>query len=276
MNNFNIKRFGNLLRWTAINNKIEYITIIGVMFFVYNVIEWFPFIINPHRMESHLRFDDLPAVFCTAIFTIASCVAACYIFKNVQSKKQRINYLMLPASNLEKVLARHAYLAVVIIGMAVAFFLADTIRMGIFHLLFGKTLYCGTSIWMKSIIDRSNFYYMDTIYSVFYWLSNIVWCFWIISIFILGGTLFNKLKLILSGVLYFGIISIYMVAKNIFYQVATNGDKIYINGTLANDCIPYYSFIWFTILLILVILNYWLSYRIFARMDVAPKKWINI
>lgn len=255
MDNFNIKRFGKLLRWTAINNETEYITITGVMFLVYTAIEWLPFIIDPHRLESEIRFDDLPAILCTSIFTIASCAAACYIFKNTQNKKQRIAYLMLPASNLEKALARHIYLAAVIIGLAATFFLTDTIRMGIFQLLFGKTLYCGTDIWIKSIITRANFYCMDSIYSFFYGLSNIIWCFWIISIFILGGALFNKLKLILSGTLFFGIISIYMCTKDFFHQ---------------------YSYIWFVAITIFVIFNYWLSYRIFTHMDVAPKKWLNI
>lgn len=135
MKNFSLKRFATLLQYDIVSNYRFYLMqILGIFLYHYfsqlyivwvNTKDWVS------ATDSMERFLSSMCITAFWGFTgILLCVTLSRMFCNLSNKAKRINYLMLPASNLEKYLSR---MLIFVVGFVIVnplmFILADVLRM---------------------------------------------------------------------------------------------------------------------------------------------------
>ena len=138
-NKFSISRFGAVLKCDLVEHRWRYISVFFIMFVAFlgcqlmhinEIIEW-----SYLRSVPSNQFMPRLAENCTAFFYVVSlfaltCAAADMSSVPFNTKGRALNYLMMPATKLEKFLSRAFINIVVVIVMAyMALFLADLVRM---------------------------------------------------------------------------------------------------------------------------------------------------
>lgn len=275
MSKFNINRFGKTLLWSAKMTQKEILTNVAAMFFAFAV----PFII--HLLSSYKGSEMHTASNLTTamqlnilIYIIITVIGGCWLFSNMKTKEQRIMFKMLPATDLEKFIARALYVTVVWWLMAyVAFCLADVFRM-LVSLIVGIDVVRSvipefTSILISTSEHTSftvNSMRADETYAVL--ALAYAWGFWMYSFYILGGALLRRRQFVLTTLALFvlGIATVPILrhlAEGAFHEITRE---------LA---IP---LIWTGAAVFTAwgIADWILSYKIFRRMQVINNKWLNL
>lgn len=224
----------------------------------------------------------LMSYFITASFMAISGV---YIFNNMKTKQDRISFLVLPASNLEKFLSRYLMATVgMLLTILAALLVADLVRMA-FGLFLGITSF--DSIFLKFFgfgwISISEYQTVFLAYSTKDIIS-LVWMFFaVISIivschaeFMLGGSLFRKNPLLLT------IISLFVINSLLASIVPGRFFVSMLFGMNHNpDSMALFQasrLLWIVIVpnIVVTLLCYWGSYKLFCRSQVISNKWINL
>lgn len=221
-----------------------------------------------------------------AVLLIGGAFYASYIMETMNSQHKRISYLMLPATMLEKFVARALFVTIgFVIVVVCALLLAEATRY-LFLPLFDlpDTFQQSTlpAIWEQfTIIDALEYSGPGAMESrIMDYLADIaalLYLLWIHSFFILGGCYWHKHSFwkVLVAMLVFSIacavIMVYMAegigaeqGKAIIEWIETNMDWITPKGML--------SFV-IALLSILIMLNWWLSYKVFTRTQVIKPKF---
>ena len=131
MKNFDINRFGSVLKWNALMTKKEILTNTASMTFAFVVLAVVQVMSSRNKSDMVVadNFNSFTS-FALFVFLIICSIGGCWIFNNMKTKEQRITFKMLPATDLEKFVARALYATIVWWLMAfVAFCLADLFRM---------------------------------------------------------------------------------------------------------------------------------------------------
>ena len=200
-------------------------------------------------------------------------VAGCSIFKNMITKQQRITFLSLPASNLEKYLARFiwvniGYLVMFIISLCLsdillAFFSA-VLGLGVHGsvaAVFFEHLFDSAPRWINGSMLNPNYFYV-MLFTVFLFMQ---------SSWTLCGTLFRKNAWLWTLCLQvlLGTTNAMVVSGNSCIAAAWHEFYMTVGKEL---------FFWIHILFAIAasVLMYWGSYKLFCRMQVVNNKWINI
>ena len=138
-NKFSFSRFTAVLKCDLVEHRWRYISVFFIMFVAFlgcqlmhinEIIEW-----SYLRSVPSNQFMPRLAVNCTAFFYVVlifalTCAAADMSSVPFKTKGRALNYLMMPATKLEKFLSRSFINIVLVIVMAyVALFLADLVRM---------------------------------------------------------------------------------------------------------------------------------------------------
>ena len=138
-NKFSFSRFAAVLKCDLVEHRWRYISVFFIMFLAFlgcqlmhinEIIEW-----SYLRSVPSNQFMPRLAVNCTAFFYVVlifalTCAAADMSSVPFNTKGRALNYLMMPATKLEKFLSRSFINIVLVIVMAyVALFLADLVRM---------------------------------------------------------------------------------------------------------------------------------------------------
>lgn len=284
---FNLTRFGAVLKCELVQNRMGYLFACAI-FFV------FLLLVQLNRMGAIIvlnkYIDGIEpniatlAYKCMPIF-IASLVLY-LIFETakmcgnpLKTKGCGINYLMMPASNLEKFLSR--VLICTLLPFVLCFaglFLADLVRM-LFVFFFDKGFYGFTLpyIWKETCETYSYFYNNAAIVSVvdggavyraleggwavfFYVLFSL----YVHSLFMLGGCLWrNWASVKIALILVFGIA---------VFGWAVNKLNIWMyepKQELLNILVVATMVLGFAALA-LTVFHWWLSYRLFSRKQVVP------
>lgn len=258
-NSFNISRFWQVLKWTFANNcqsvvKVLWIwTAIFVCYFLFTLF---------HYSSIHLVTSVGKGLF-VGIFFILLIVFPSITLKSINKNRQhRLNTLMLPATNTEKFLSLIiTVFCTYILMMIVAFLIADGVQFlvsTIFRL--NDTGFVTAKLYQAymSSMDRTNMGSQDMLFSTMLTI-------WVISVYLLGGMFFRRYAglfvslgffLILMAIGYFG--SRYEPD----YMIEIDKDAFLYGTSL--------------VLAILSLLNVWLSYRLFCRLQLINHKWINI
>ncbi len=197
------------------------------------------------------------------------------IFNNMRTKQSRATFLMLPASNLEKFVARFLWVTVGCLVMLVASLLiTDAIQymFSLFitpHMHGSLTVSLFENIFSSRSSDSSNVIVVNghsmlsNQFPMWPWvISSFVYCH---SFFTLGGSIFRKYTVILTVVSSFILIFLLVVVV----------DPKFI-AYIVKDLGPYKTGYALIVLFILLgVFNYWLSYKLFTRMQVINNKWLN-
>lgn len=275
MKNFDMNRFGRTLRWSALMTRKEALTNLASMTFAFAVLAVVqvmssrnvPDIVAEQNFQSFTSF----ALF---VFLIICSIGGCWIFSNMKTKEQRITFKMLPATDLEKFVVRALYATVVWWLMAfVAFCLADLFRM-LVSLVAGVSIKGSAVPLFFSMISANTDVNINTLNSgdvafaaAIYTMAN-AWAFWAHSLYILGGTLFRRRQFVLTTLAH-SIIG--LVFTPMLIHFVDSSDSLALRDSLV-------AIVWTAAAVFAVwgLLDWWLSYRIFRRMQVINNKWLNI
>lgn len=269
MEKFNLNRFGILAKWSFFAYKRSFIKMTSILFFVLLAI----FEINSLG-NTGTQSLVVTSVF---IFTTLMIVGASFNFANMKEKEDRITFIMLPTSNLEKFVSRYLY---VTLGSLAAFFVAllgaDIFRM-LFALILGKDIDGSVFLdFFRTMVDSSifaNHVYVNgqDVYTANSWqvaacICLSLFCIWMHSIYMLGGTFFRRNAWLFTtmALIFVSIILGWIVSSFTFNM---NFDATS-SSTVANT----FSMIFF----LLIVVNYFASYKLFAHMQVINNKWINV
>ena len=278
MENFNIQRFGNVCSRLVMIRKKEYFKMfLGLMlaFTLCCVLACNPFHLEALSDEdcklAFLKISGFIGVF-SVIYVVLS---GAMIISDLKTKQQRIDELALPATNLEKFVARvigSTLLAVVI--LVVAFFVADLLQM-LINMLLHKGTFASITVAVKDTIMKLE--ELDTLdvkkeRSMLVSISMVMMLFATNAYYILGGMLFRKsawLKASLAFVLL--TIIVFSLFVGYAYLVYKYTDYVvYIPGWLNNDL----GLVIFNTIQIVVC--YYFAYRIYCRLQAINTRWLKI
>lgn len=275
MKNFDINRFGSVLKWNTLMTKKEILTNTASMTFAFVVLAVVQVMSSRNKSDMVVadNFNSFTS-FALFVFLIICSIGGCWIFSNMKTKEQRITFKMLPATDLEKFVVRALYATVVWWLMAfVAFCLADLFRM-LVSLVAGVSIKGSAVPLFFSMISANTDVNINTLNSgdvafaaAIYTMAN-AWAFWAHSLYILGGTLFRRRQFVLTTLAH-SIIG--LVFTPMLIHFVDSSDSLALRDSLI-------AIIWTAAAVFAVwgLLDWWLSYRIFRRMQVINNKWLNI
>lgn len=187
-------------------------------------------------------------------------VLGTFFIQDLEGHQQRINELMLPATNLEKFVARVLLVAVIYpLAICASFIVADGLqqlismiiahgeRMSMVVAYFDIDTYVSADspLWTKALSTISNY-----------------------SIAIYGGLLFRKLAWLKSIVVYFVVIILFLIGYfflKLYLYEYTDYEVVLIGN-------PYASLISIGVSLLM----FWSSYKIYTGLQVINNRWRNI
>ena len=152
--------------------------------------------------KDYLGYCIIVQGFCTKVFSFYSIFVLSGILANMQTQGDRINFLMLPASNMEKFLGRLFYvLLLVFVPFVTGFLLADVIHLLIspFMRSAAETVFSSSLIpgfWeikTKVLLESQKVLNQHVNFSIWVLaMFSCVYTVWESSIYILGGCYWRK------------------------------------------------------------------------------------
>ena len=267
MRNFHIKRFGHLMTWTLYGQKSEllttFVSMIAMYFIVMAITVWNQ---KDNAVWAQQASYDNVTLFWLIMTGIASFVLYTRLFLNMKTKEKRLTYLTLPASPVEKYLARLLYVCVALpLMLPFAFVSADLLATA-----FGQSL--GANYTMEACAYIGTLFQQaipmvetpDDAAAMAYFLCLCALSLAVAAFVLLCSTVFRRAQL-MSIVFMFAIIflAIY-TASNTTFRVVSHAD-----GTLV-------CALWGMFFLLVALGELWLSYRVFCRMQVVPGRFTNL
>ena len=291
MSNFNISRTARLARWSLVEERgfairttiiitmlmtflMTFLSIGGEATFMAYDVDARMQVLMMEKLSKGLSFIFI------SIYWLVMMVGGSMVFRNMRTKQQRIAYMMLPASNMEKYVTR---VVMVVLGgllmSVLSFVLADQLQMVFIKLIFGE-MYIGSYVMasasmlsdiaskgigaLESVgIDFETSFPSSSLYKSFaatgMQSGNFLPLWFVLqylfdmSAFILMGSLFRRHSWLVACLIYSlvtALIHLIVPAVNIWIPV--------------------------TLMLVCIVVFVWLSFRVFTRMQVINNKLLNI
>ena len=278
METFNIQRFGNVCTRLVMLRKREYFNIfLAITLFVaLSCI----FACNPFSGEAketleyaYSFFQVVGSIYVFAVVLII--VNGANIIRDLKTKQQRIDELVLPATNLEKFTARVLASTVLVLILAAAGIVAGDILQILINMLLHKGTFGSISLYatkqMYSMMETN----ILAIENVAHKPIRFMFVLTLISsnaFYLLGGMLFRKtawLKTTLAVI----VISIALFSMFVGYAYVVYGYTnyvVYMPEWMQDS--------WFNITLLIVqtCACYYFAYRIYCRLQAINTRWLNI
>lgn len=272
---FDFNRFKMVMKWDIFTNKQFYIRgtlglALGLSLFSIFTL----YVFHTNWMDEPTATITFNGVFMNTMAANTAAIAAigffgfaANCFHNMSTKLRRTSYLMLPASNLEKYLARYFNICVGGFFLCIiAIIIADFVQF-IFSFIITPGFHSSLTLSVLKLTD-----YMermpanDAIVTIFVFFSFAIF---VHAFYTLGSILFRKFApLITTGIglalLYF---TVTILTKDFGICITIN------NGT---GTFTYSNLIYIAIHLILSAICYISSYKIFTHIQVINNKWINL
>lgn len=274
----NLHRLGMVVRWSILSEWKSFasgIIGLGIAIALYCIFALFnnKIALETGFMNAGEVYRSMVASFMGAVSFVAIYVLASCIFSNMKTKLKRENFLMLPASNLEKFVARLLLTTIgAVIGIFCSLVIGDIIQL-IFSFFITPGFHaCITWAVVKTAV-------LGLTPSEGDWLAAIaIYSFLLFahSFATLGGTFYRKLPALLTACT--GIVLCIILG----IVISKLGDTGLLNldlnidlhrGNVADLCFTATTAI---LCLVLAAFNYWASYKVFTRMQVICNKWINL
>ena len=278
METFNIKRFSNVCTRLVMLRKKEYFNIfLAITLFVALICI---FACNPFSGEAketleyaYSFFQVVGSIYAFAVVFII--VNGANIIRDLKTKQQRIDELVLPATNLEKFTARVLASTVLVLILVVAGIVAGDILQMLINMLLHKGTFGSISLYatkqMYSMMETN----ILAIENVAHKPIRFMFVLTLISsnaFYLLGGMLFRKtawLKTTLAVI----VISIALFSMFVGYAYVVYGYTnyvVYMPEWMQDS--------WFNITLLIVqtCACYYFAYRIYCRLQAINTRWLNI
>lgn len=278
METFNIQRFGNVCTRLVMLRKREYFNIfLAVVLFVGL---FCVFTCNPFSGEAiePLQYKYLFLQLGMTIYSFSLILITLYganIIRDLKTKQQRIDELVLPATNLEKFTARVLASTVLILIIIVAgIMVADVLQMLINMLLHKGTFasFCLSSFNVAFTELQTSILAIE---NVLHTPIRFMFLLTLISgnaFYLLGGMLFRKtawLKTTLAVI----VISIALFSMFVGYAYVVYG---YTNYVVYMPEWMQESWFNITLLIVQTCACYYFAYRIYCRLQAINTRWLNI
>ena len=284
MKQFDFHRFATLLKWHLVGNRREILNVyfgLTVAFFAMMLFFTQVFGVNDVNLGDDaadwLYASRVHSAMGAGVFAVIATmvVGATRIFHNMKETRQRTTFLMLPASNAEKWLLRFLHATVLLFVVAcLALVTADVVRMLIAP-MWGKPFVSGVA-WLLSGTGEE----IDAAPSDGYgWFLLIIFSFVVLhhALFVLFGTLFRKNPFLLTcAVMFFLMLCFAHVAfwvkdagwmQHAVFLRFDEMDGLVVPPLIWTATVVHY---------LLAAFFYWLSFRLFSRMQVINNKWLNV
>lgn len=302
-NTFSLSRFGAVLKFDLVINRWPYLFTFFTFFAAFWVYQIFDmkYIVELSQLRSipieeymrQLAVDCAP--FFYGILALALCCAAsemCGV--PLKTKGRGLNYLMMPATNLEKFLSRVLIVTIVLIVMAfTALFCADLVRMlyasivdaeGFYGFTLPRILVAlgdpfsaayskGGEVWGLTVDGTVRIIEFNAYYGVLNVTLMTLFFLFMHSLYILGGCFWRKaaiVKTLIVQMVVSAAITWIFVKLEPFVLPWLNDTFISLfeteqkaGMTLIGIAIP--------LLLALIIFNWWLSFRLFSHKQVVAR-----
>lgn len=304
-NKFSFARLGAVLKCDFVEHRWSNIAAFFTLFVAFLVCQFTQMnklieISHIHSSISPEQYMPSLAANCTAFFygvlaLTLMCAAADMCGVPLKTKGRGLNYLMMPATNMEKFVARALVNTILLIVMAfAALLLADLVRMLFVPLFEVKEFYgftlprilvalgnpfsaaysAGGEVWGPTVDGTVRVIGFSAYYGAVNVTTMVAAFLFAHSLFILGGCIWRKAAIIKIWITQIVVTSavVWIFVKLEPYVLPWLGDVLtslfeteqQAGMTLMNIAIP--------VLLALTALNWWLGYRLFSRKQVvAPQ-----
>ena len=282
MNSFNIKRFGQTLRWViAVNYRTMLLWTTGIALITFAV-EFF--LLKDASSPGELISDSFEISL--MFMMIAFAFLASYVTSFISEKRRRTAFLALPATNAEKYLSLITYTSVIFLcAVFLALVAGDSLRM----------LFCWIRYHSDTAPDESYKWYTSTLvkfgelappsyarYETWFVAMKCIlavsFISWTHSLYTLGGTVLRKYSFAVATALFISCFTIFIEINqkynfDWFEEEWIEKAGCYYVFSKGIGVVPY---ILSVSLLLLTVFNYWASYRTFKGFQVINHKWINL
>ena len=222
---------------------------------------FFPMLTSSNN--DHAGGYQMSCIMVVAIFAVTIVLGSSFMFYSMEGKHDTQNLMMLPASNLEKYLIRYATWIFLIPLYLVAFFSADLLQYVIHWLLGHDYAAFVTSTLTDSMSDTWHQIPAEAKRIIINTLLVLV--IWFHSIYALGATFFRSRKY--NWVLTTIVIILLTIVQG--WILPFDDPTLYKETTTMDIVIAdVVAGLW-------VVLNFWLSYKLFCRTQVIGK-FINL
>ena len=260
---FNIHRFGKLTKWTLSFDRAYYIKsflqifVMGFLMFVAFSTRFFTFI----DTTISARYAPCAAVY-VGVLVVHLMLGPSLVFYSFKNRRDDQNYMMLPASNLEKYLVRYVGLILLLFILAAALMASD-----LFQYLLNKLIGKQDSVFVLGyLIDRLSQASKPELFSMKEVVNMTVSLLWLNSLYVLGGTFFRSHRY--AWVL----VTLIIISLSMLLAWILPNDNVLSLGSES----PLHTVILVNAFYVAwILLNYWLAYRCFCRSQVIGK-YINM
>ena len=259
MKNFDLQRFGRVLRFDFAQNRQQLLWCVLGMLMGYLFFFWFAHNIGMRvdrvtDWELHIKhICEGVNIIGVVSFYIYMLAAASTLYWREQKKAKRTAWLMLPATNLEKFLSRWVFMLAVSLGGFLMFFVADAIHMA--------------WLWMtgKPIIAATTYFFTQT--------TNVAWLrlfsvncslMSVQAFFLLGGILFRKFQPIVTALV------------GIVLFLGLEYFRIHIGSFIPDIPYTWYHVMQSVFFVALTCVFTVLAYRLFCRWQLATRNFVNL
>ncbi len=284
MSTFNYNRFSKALKCAFMVTRKTWIRLFGIftlVMFMYNLFMTrvqgsnYSNLVENFGLEEASRtynhYVESTVMFGIIFFCIAMLFGATSMFSQMKDTRQRSAYLLWPVSNLEKyVVSFLLNFGLMAILTVCAYMLADTLRVFI-DWLTGRVVIWGIPKLAEPFGSNAAFESWQTAWMLF------AWVFYIHSLYLVGGTLFRRQQFLMtSATIAVVVILLTMILNqihpNIEFTTGTWDEKTYTYNRVFHPAF----YILQTVVTLLIPIHYWISYKLFTRMQVINNKWLNI
>lgn len=286
MNSFNIKRFGQTLRWLiAVNYRTMLLWTTGIALITF-VVELF--LLKDASIPEELIGNSFGIS--SMFMMIAFAFLASYVTSFISEKRRRTAFLTLPATNAEKYLSLITYTSVIFLcAVFLALVAGDSLRM-----LFCWIKYHSDTTpddpydWYTSALAMWGRYFhlalpsyarYETWFVVMKFIITITFISWTHSLYTLGGTVIRKYSFAVATALFISCFVIFVEINSTYHFDWFEEGYIYIEeagGYVFSREIGVEPYILSVLLSLLTVFNYWASYHTFKGFQVINHKWINL
>ncbi len=275
MNNFNFNRFWQVLKWTILTEKKSIITAaiaFTVAFLAIQLFSCFTIFDISHGQGLVATYTGMGT--CSAILSFMAAYYGSGILGNARSSQQRTTALMLPASNLEKFTARIVYCCIVMLAVLYLAVVAATGLRMLLELIAGhENIVSGLSILFGYDFEF-NYAHSDLPISIF---TIVMMYIWSASILVLGGVFFRKHPFVWTNVtMIVGSILLFTLVYYIVIMIGEENLADLLKSIFGGLSFETFQLISDFVLLAFTAFNFWLSYRLYTRLQVVQHKWFNV
>jgi hypothetical protein len=255
---FNINRFGKLVRWTLTNDKKYHVKSLLQNLVVFTLLFVF-FTSIDVKWNQHSANYYPCSIAVIVVFAVTLVLGPSFMFYSMDRKHDMQALLMLPASNLEKYLIRYGSWIILVPIQLVTFFAADLVQY-VYGLAVGhEELRFVTSAVLEMLGKPWHQIPAEKHHVVVIGLTLVV--LWLHSVYALGATFFRTRKynwIPTTAVIIMLLMLLIWILPNSVTDPEQRASST--QSTATN-----------MIYVLLVVLNYWLSYRLFCRQQVKGK-----